>query len=82
MIKRSDIITVFQNMGIMVSMESESEDVDLTEYILDSMQFISFIVELERELNIEFPDEFLLYENIRSLNGFINLISNLSSDSC
>ena len=50
---------------------------DLTEYILDSIQFISFIVELERELNIEFPDELLLYDNIRSLNGFISLIENL-----
>lgn len=46
MVKRSDIITVFQNMGIIVSMDSEFEDVDLTEYILDSMQFISFITEL------------------------------------
>lgn len=81
MVKRSDIITVFQNMGIIVSMDSEFEDVDLTEYILDSMQFISFITELEQELNIELPNEYLLYENIRSLNGFISLIENISGES-
>ena len=81
MVKRSDIITVFQNMGIIVSMDSEFEDVDLTEYILDSMQFISFITELEQELNIELPNEYLLYENIRSLNGVISLIENISGES-
>ena len=68
-------------MGIIVSMDSEFEDVDLTEYILDSMQFISFITELEQELNIELPNEYLLYENIRSLNGFISLIENISGES-
>lgn len=77
MIERKDIIPILSNIGILIDEQMETFDVDLTEYILDSIQFISFIVELERELNIEFPDELLLYENIRSLNGFISLIENL-----
>ncbi len=77
MVERKDIIPILSNIGILIDEQMETFDVDLTEYILDSIQFISFIVELERELNIEFPDELLLYDNIRSLNGFISLIENL-----
>ena len=77
MIERKDTVPILSNIGILIDEQKETIDVDLTEYILDSIQFISFIVELERELNIEFPDELLLYENIRSLNGFISLIENL-----
>ena len=73
MVERKDIIPILSNIGILIDEQMETFDVDLTEYILDSIQFISFIVELERELNIEFPDELLLYDNIRSLNGFISL---------
>lgn len=77
MVERKDIIPILSNIGILIDEQMETFDVDLTEYILDSIQFISFIVELERELNIEFPDELLLYDNIRSLNGFKSLIENL-----
>ena len=77
MVERKDIIPILSNIGILIDEQMETFDVDLIEYILDSIQFISFIVELERELNIEFPDELLLYDNIRSLNGFISLIENL-----
>lgn len=77
MVERKDIIPILSNIGILIDEQMETFDVDLTEYILDSIQFISFIVELERELNIEFPDELLLYDNICSLNGFISLIENL-----
>ncbi|MBS5733276.1 MAG: acyl carrier protein [Clostridiales bacterium] len=77
MVERKDIIPILSNIGILIDDQMETFDVDLTEYILDSIQFVSFIVELERELNIEFPDELLLYDNIRSLNGFISLIEHL-----
>lgn len=77
MVERQKILDVFSNIGVLVDEKALSNDIDLTEYISDSIQFISFIVELERYLQIELPDEFLLYENIRSLNGFMAIIEQL-----
>lgn len=51
MVERKDIIPILSNIGILIDEQMETFDVDLTEYILDSIQFISFIVELEREYN-------------------------------
>ncbi|GHV15158.1 hypothetical protein FACS1894219_11920 [Clostridia bacterium] len=49
-------------------------DIDLREYIVDSLQFISFVVELEHQLCVEYPDDLLLYDNIASLDGLSNAI--------
>ena len=45
------------------------------------MQYIYFLVELERILGKELPDEVLLYDNLSSLNGFANCIEALLSES-
>lgn len=72
---RESILKFFEENGVCIDTESETGDVDLREYLMDSMQYIYFLVELERILNIELPDEVLLYENLSSLNGFANCIS-------
>lgn len=60
--------------GIIVEVSNE-EDVDLTEYGIDSITFISFIVDLEESLDASLPDDLLNYDILKSLKGFINLIS-------
>lgn len=49
-------------------------DINLQEYIIDSFGFINFIVCVEEIFNIEIPDEYLSFETIQSMNGFIELI--------
>lgn len=72
---RERIISVVDNMGLLI--ELGSEDINLQDYIIDSLQFISFIIELEKAFDIEFPNDLLLYDNIQSLNGLAILIEHL-----
>jgi acyl carrier protein len=74
---REKIIDTLEASGIYFDRDKEDGDADLREYIADSLQFISFIVELEKELNIEFPDEVLLFDNLASLNGFTAIVESI-----
>lgn len=76
---REKILEILEANGIFVDKEKIEDDIDLREYITDSIQFISFIVEIEKELKMEFPDEFLLFDKIASLNGFSNIIGSVLS---
>lgn len=70
------IIKILEDMGILV-IKNQEEDINLQDYITDSLQFITFIIELEKAFDIEMPDELLLYENIRSLDGLTSLIEEI-----
>lgn len=73
------IIEALISLGVDITPESqEKEDLDLTEYITDSIQFAGFIIELEDELGIELPYDYLSNENMRSLNQFTRLIAELT----
>jgi len=78
---REKLLNILEDSGIFIDRDNiQSEnDIDLREYITDSIQFISFIVEIEKELNMEFPDEYLLYDKIASLNGFSAIIESFVS---
>lgn len=78
---REKLLNILEDSGIFIDRDNiQSEhDIDLREYITDSIQFISFIVEIEKELNMEFPDECLLYDKIASLNGFSIIIESVIS---
>ncbi len=72
---KNKIYKILDDLGIII--EQKEEDFDLREYIQDSIQFISFIVNLEQELEIEIPDDMLLIESISSFNSFSNRIYDL-----
>ncbi len=55
-------------------------DTDLREWIVDSMMFISFIVELENEFSIQIPDNLLEYDTIASVDGLLNIIESLKDN--
>lgn len=74
---KDKLIECFSNIGVLI--ESQ-EDVDLKEYIFDSVQFVTAIVEIERIFLIEFPDELLMYSVFDSLNGLVEIIDSLIDD--
>ena len=70
------VIAAIQTAGIEVE-DTVSEDIDLTELIEDSFQFISMIVSLEEELQVEIPDDYLVMDKLQSLKGFIVMLEEL-----
>ena len=74
------ILDILDKSGIYIDPTEMNEDLDLREYILDSLQYVYFIVELEERLQIELEDEILLYDNLSSINGFVNMIINMIQD--
>lgn len=73
---RNVVIECLEDIGILIDLSSD-DDVNLTEYSVDSISFISFIVALEEKLGIIIPDDLLLIDILQSMNGFINLIEEL-----
>ena len=55
-------------------------DIDLREYITDSILFISFVVELENRLSISIPDNLLRIEVLASSNGLVNMLDTIISE--
>lgn len=75
---RDNIIQALAKVFIFVD-STENEDVDLETYIEDSIQFMSFIVELEQIFNIEFPPELLLFDNFKTINNISLIIEEMSA---
>ena len=73
---RSRIIKSLEEIGILIQVDDDT-DIDLREYIEDSLQFITAVVELEMEFEIEIPSELLIYDNFASLNSFCKIIEEL-----
>lgn len=61
---RSRIIACLQRLGFIV--DEREENFELQEYLEDSVSFISFIVELESEFDIEIPDEYLMPDSMKT----------------
>ena len=74
---RERLINTLQNVDIFIDDDFNDDDIDIRNYITSSIQFISFIVEIERDFNIEIPDEMLVIDNFSSLNELTEKISNL-----
>lgn len=75
---RDNIIQALAKVFIFVD-SAENEDVNLETYIEDSIQFMSFIVELEQIFNIEFPPELLLFDNFKTINNISLIIEEMSA---
>lgn len=74
----SEVIALLHEEGLEV--EYTGVDLDLRDYITDSIQFISFIVDIEKKFVIEFSDEYLLYDSISSLHSFAEIIRNCKEE--
>ena len=67
------IIKILEENGIYVS-EDWDEKLEF-----DSITFISTIVCLEEEFNIEMPDDFLLFENFKTFRLYMDNIDKILS---
>jgi acyl carrier protein len=56
-------------MGVVI-FDDERNDFAISDYILDSLAFIKFVIAIETELGIELSDDFLLYDILNSAKGF------------
>jgi acyl carrier protein len=66
---REAILKILNDMGIQIESRENNDDFDLSELFLDSIQFISFIVDVEDYLQTSLPEEYLLIEKFRSFNA-------------
>lgn len=78
---RLAIRNILDENGIFIDDDEKSKDLDLREYLIESLQFIYFIVQLEEQLGIEIPDDMLLYDNLASEIGFANMILQIGENS-
>lgn len=80
---KEDIIkripSVLESVGVF-GVEIMDEETDLNEWIVDSLMFISFIVELENVFEIQIPDALLQHETISSLRGLTDIIFGLKEE--
>lgn len=74
---KEEIINCFSNLGIIV--DDEENNFYLSEYLVDSVAFISFLVELEQKFNIEISDEYLIQGRIESFEDVINIVEELTT---
>lgn len=72
------LIECMDNIGIFIDPEDES-DVQLENYIQDSIHFIMFVVEIENQFNIEIPDDYLIFSNFDSIYKIYDLLEILIS---
>lgn len=63
------------NEGIYV----DDDDVLISEYISDSIAFVSLIVQIECQFDVAMPDEILDFERLGSVNSLCVYISDLIS---
>ena len=63
--------------------EDKGFDIDILEYVdliddlgMDSITFISIVVEVEAYFNIEVPDDMLLMDNFKKVDNIVNIIVN------
>lgn len=74
------IPSVLESIGVFGA-ETMDEETDLNEWIVDSLMFISFIVELENVFEVQIPDALLQHETISSLRGLADIIFGLKEES-
>lgn len=76
MTMKERILKCMQNIGCEYDM---LHDQPLLEVIGDSVMFITFIVELEKEFSITIPDEYLLLSNFQTIEDVCNILYNIGT---
>ena len=77
--------TVKQQVVGMISelFKDQGFDIDIIEYVdliddlgMDSITFISIVVEIEAHFDIEIPDNMLLLENFKCVDDIVSIVEN------
>ena len=64
--------TIFEDNGVIII--TGEEDLELE---IDSIQFLSVIVDIEETFKIEIPDDLLIADQLLSFNDFYSLVQDL-----
>ena len=75
----TELLTCVENIGVIIP-EGDESDINLAEYQIDSLTFISLILEIESHFQIEIPDEYLSMQTVASLKGLALLIEVLCNN--
>lgn len=67
---KQSICDILQEMGFVIFEDWRKDDFNLQNYIVDSIQFVDFIVRLEERFGTMLSDEFLDYGVLESMCGF------------
>lgn len=67
---KDKVITALESIGACVFEDERDKDLNLADYILDSLLFVEFFVELESQFGIELPDNYLSMDKFKSINAF------------
>lgn len=71
---REVLVEILEEMGFII-FEKNDEDINIGDYITDSIQFISFIINIEQLLGTELTEDFLQFDILSSVNGLSNKLS-------
>ena len=77
---REAILNILDEMGILIDDKEKDTDFDLSEYFVASVQFMTFLVEVEDYLGTDLPDDYLLFENYRSFNALCDAWEHIISE--
>lgn len=61
------VLECLEEVGVFFDVKDCCDDIDLREYDIDSISFISFIINLENEFGITIPDYMVNYESFCSI---------------
>lgn len=76
---KEEIIKILEDNGLVAETE-DNGDAFLDISTIDSITFISFIIDVENKLEIVFPDDLLSIDVLQSLNGFVGLLYELVNE--
>lgn len=69
---KEKLLNIFDENGFLILEGEEDALLDI-----DSIQFLSVIVQIEGEFSVEIPDEFLISSLLNTFNDFLYLIKSL-----
>ena len=69
---RDELKNIFEQKGVYISYDANDE-----ELLLDSLQFISIIVDVEKTFNVEIDDSYFVQNKLHTFNSFVTLVSKL-----
>ncbi|MBI5978592.1 phosphopantetheine-binding protein [Clostridium perfringens] len=78
---KEKVLSILSDNGYNIQENIDINELESTNHLqnLDSLQFITFICDIENEFDIEIPEENLIISNFESFNDFIELIYNLKN---
>ncbi len=67
---KKNAIASLEKVGVCIFDEEREKDLNLSDYILDSLLFVAFLIELESHIGIELPDYYLSIDKFQSIDAF------------